>query len=554
MRIGRVMCALVGALAAALPAVSASAQSFNIDFEGPPQGGPGTGTPGASYGAAAGQAGSWNRVFANQTPVGLFTLDGSATGVSLVRSGPLPHGGFNSPQTTGDREQLLDDFWNIDNGPAQAQFFGLSSGWYEVYTYAVTPGAAACRNLIQVIGAEVPESQVSGGVIPGVGFSLGITHTRHRVFVPNENTPLTVRISSFAGSCIAIGGMQLKQVAPCPEVDIQVPANFACICSGEDVKGDVTIASPGTIAFWYTQYKEINSLAWNVIDVGFSGGTSIPLGFFSTAGLSEGYYFIKTTAISGDGCFNEDTHIVYVDKSFETLDMTAPATGGVYGGTVCVGGLVNDRCLDRYSVRWAPLPAGAPLLDVVPGTPFYFGAFPIVGTWTGWDTIAAGVPDGEYAIVADARDVCGYSASDSARFIVDNTPPTAIITSPTNCEYVGCGVVAIKGTACDVNLSGWAVQYTGGGSNNWVTIATGNTCIEEDLLALWDTTGLPSCGYTIRLVVTDSSVKNCNSAIVGQSDFYVSVNVGLRGDVNGDGQVNFADITAVLQNWGASCP
>lgn len=552
------LAAIVAGLVVAFTTVSnVHAQGINIDFEWPlgSTSGPGAGVPANTFGGAANQPGAWNRIFQTPNPVNLNGLDAAFSGVTMTRSpAQISHSGSDSANTTGEHNFLFDDFWNIDNGPATAEFFGLNAGWYEVYTYAITPNGSICRTRVEIPGAETPSEQVSGGVMPVNNFAQGITHTKHRIFIPNENTSLKINISNFANSCIAVGGIQIKPVAPCPDVNIDSPDNFACICDTEIVRGDVTIAPPGNVAFWYTQYRALSAMNWTLIDVGFNTGNNINLGTFDATALTQGYYFIKTTAISGDGCFDEDTHIVWVDKVYDALDMTYPVTGGVYGGIVCAGGIVDDVCPRYYTIQWAPLPAGAPFSDIDPGTPFYFAEFPIVGTWAGWDTIAAGVPDGEYVFRVDATDNCGHTASDDVRFIVDNTPPVADIISPENCSFVRCNsLVSIKGTACDTNLAGWTVQVTGGPYNSWVTIASGNTCVQEDLLAVWDTTGLPNCAYSIRVLVTDSSILNCNGAISHLSEDVVSINIGLQGDVNGDGEINFADVTAVLNSWGATC-
>lgn len=547
------LCTAVMAAALSLTA-PVLGQGLNVDFElSQAGGGPGIGIPAITFGAAANQPGQWNRVFQTQLSVALNGLDGLASGVTLNRSGVVVHSGFNHPGTTGDHQTLMDDFWTTDNGDGAMEFVGLNGGWYEVYTYTLGV-RGECRTRVEVDGALTPAVQVGGGPSPGNAFFLGLTHTRHRVFIDREAT-LKIRISNAGGGCVAVPGIQIKPVDPCPDVDIKSPDNFACICEGENIKGDVTIDAPGIIAFWFTEYRALSDPNWTFIDVGFSGGINIPLGFFNAAGLSQGYYFIKTTAFGGDGCFDEDTHIVFVDKQFDVLDMTTPVMDQAYGGVVCIGGILDDHCLNRFQVQWAPLPAGAPFTHVNPGTPNYFGHFPIFGYWATWDTIGQAIPDGEYRIRVQATDVCGHLASETVDMIVDNTPPEAEIISPANCETVQCGtVVPVKGTACDANLAGWVLQITGGPYNGWVTIASGNTCVIADLLGNWDTNGLPNCCYTLRLLVTDSSQLNCNGAITHQTEFMTSVNLGLKGDVDGNGVVEFADITAVLQFWGFSCP
>ncbi len=62
-------------------------------------------------------------------------------------------------------------------------------------------------------------------------------------------------------------------------------------------------------------------------------------------------------------------------------------------------------------------------------------------------------------------------------------------------------------------------------------------------LAVWDTTGLPACAYTLRLRASDSAVLNCNSAIRHHTEYHVSVNVGFCDAFDGDndGDVDLID-------------
>jgi hypothetical protein len=159
-----------------------------------------------------------------------------------------------------------------------------------------------------------------------------------------------------------------------------------------------------------------------------------------------------------------------------------------------------------------------------------------------WETVDLGLADGGYLLRARANDDCGNTAVEMREVIIDNTWPTAEITSPEPCEYVE-GEVAVTGTAFDANLASWTLQYTGGDASSWVTINSGATSIIEGPLGTWDTTLLRPCAYTLRLRVTDQAVINCNNAIHHWSEYTVSVNVGACGDfdVDDDGDVDLFD-------------
>jgi hypothetical protein len=162
-----------------------------------------------------------------------------------------------------------------------------------------------------------------------------------------------------------------------------------------------------------------------------------------------------------------------------------------------------------------------------------------LGTWD-TDTGPTAEPDGNYEVRVVGTDECGNTETQTRLIRIDNTWPMAEITAPLECLYL-TGVVQVFGTASDANLNSWTLQYTGGDSSGWVTINSGNTSVAGGLLGNWDTTGLRPCAYTLRLVVTDDAVISCNSANRHRTEYKVSVNVGIRGDYDGDGDVDLFD-------------
>ncbi len=525
--------------------------AINIDFE--IKGGPGQGIPAATFGGAANQPGVWNRIFDFQNPASLNDIQGNLSPVVLTRFNmPASHGGIDDTNTTGDHEALLDDFWAIDQD-GEMVFENLPSGFYEVFTYGIFPANPILTSLITIDGADPIPSQQAGGPMPPNNFRLGNTHTKHRVRV-GEDGLLNIKLRALVDGA-AIGGLQIRPAEPCPVVEITSPGNFACICESEQIEGNVTIDAPGSVAFWYLESREIGAPgAWDLINFGFNSGLALNLGLFDTTFLSGGYYFLRLTAWSADGCIETDEIIVYVDKFYEVQTITTPVAGNVYGGSVCIGGIINDNCFQYSTFQWAPLPAGTPFTDVDGSQAFYFGQSINPVVFATWDTVGQMIPDGEYRIRSYSQDTCGFFAEDERDIIVDNTPPTVEITSPENCSSVSCTAVEIRGTVMDPNLQGWTLSVLGGPFNTWTVIASGNTNVGPDgVLTVWDTDGLPLCCYTLRLRATDTALINCNGAIAQASQDFVSVEIGLPGDGNGDGELNFADITYILNNWLQSC-
>jgi hypothetical protein len=303
----------------------------------------------------------------------------------------------------------------------------------------------------------------------------------------------------------------------------------------------------GTFDRYTVEYLPVNGSTWipiysspnPVVNGNLLGG-----GTWNTGGLSQGWYFLRLSASNVCGRSSSVVAWLFVDKQYDNASIRSPANGAVLGGSVCVDGTVwdeNARGADSYTVRYAPLPAGTPFNPVDPAHLTYAGTV-LNDPLASWNT-RAGIPDGNYRLRLDATDQCGRASTPQTRdVVIDNTAPIAVITAPTSCSYVQ-GQVDILGTASDAHLDGWALYYTGGDAHAWVTIASGTTQVINGLLGRWNTAGLRPCAYTLRLVVTDKSVLDCNGALRNQSEYLVSVNVGAHGDfdADNDGDVDLLD-------------
>jgi hypothetical protein len=120
------------------------------------------------------------------------------------------------------------------------------------------------------------------------------------------------------------------------------------------------------------------------------------------------------------------------------------------------------------------------------------------------------------------------------------------------------GSVQVRGTANDAHLLNWTLSYTGGPSSGWTQIATSASPVVNGVLANWNVAALPDCAYTLRLVVTDRALLDCNSALHNQAEFDVSVEVGAAstcvGDLDGDDDVDLQDLALLLSHFSTICP
>jgi hypothetical protein len=323
------------------------------------------------------------------------------------------------------------------------------------------------------------------------------------------------------------------------------PAPSGVACDSVAVQGSA-YDPDGTFAGYVVEYLPVNGDTWIRIyidSIPVVNGNLLGGGTWNTAGLSQGWYFLRLSATNVCGRVSSVVAWLFVDKQYDDASIRSPANGAVLGGSVCVDGTVwdeNARVADSYTVRYAALPAGA-FNPVDPAHPTYAGTV-LNDPLASWNT-RAGIPDGNYRLRLDATDQCGHSATPQTRdVVIDNTTPIAVITSPTSCSNV-VGQVDIRGTASDTHLDGWALYFTGGDAHAWVTIASGTMQVINGLLGQWSTAGLRPCAYTLRLVVTDKSVLDCNGALRNQSEYLVSVIVGAHGDfdADNDGDVDLFD-------------
>ncbi len=325
-----------------------------------------------------------------------------------------------------------------------------------------------------------------------------------------------------------------------PVAEIDKPGSEVCVCDPLEIYGT---ANDDNFDQYTLEYRLTTDPMWHPITSSNTPVVTDLLGVWNAAGLPQGRYIIRLT--SRDVCGHSETAIimVWLGTTFDNLTVREPDNGDVVGGEVCVDGTVWDNyCFDKYFVEYMPI-AGVMWHPVDPMNPVYTTTV-INDPFAHWETIDLGLSDGDYMLRVRAYDDCGNTATDAREVIVDNTWPEAEITNPEPCACVE-GVVEVFGTAFDDNLASWTLQYTGGDASSWVTVNSGNAPVIGNLLSMWDTTALRPCAYTLRLIVRDSAVINCNNAIHHWSEYTVSINVGDCGnydfDADDDGDVDLSD-------------
>jgi hypothetical protein len=334
-----------------------------------------------------------------------------------------------------------------------------------------------------------------------------------------------------------------------PIAQISVPAYEACACGTIQIRGQACDPD-GEYDSDQLEYRRVDAAVgdpWTL-----AGSATTPacgenqiLYNWSTAARTHGLYYLRLTVANVCGLTASAVTVAYVDKQFDTVVIRYPAVNAVVGGAVCIDGTVwDDHCFDQYTVKYKTAVGGV-FQPVDPASPVY-STFILNDPLGFWNTTA--LADGDYIIQVQGTDSCSNTKTVTQDVTVDNTPPTALIADPTGCTYQQ-GTVKVVGTADDDHLEGWVLQYTGGSAHGWVTIASGNTAVSNDVLGAWDTSALDTCAYTLRLVVTDEAILGCQSGDYNISEYKTSVYVGYAGDLNADGAVNLEDFAIMSHNW-----
>jgi hypothetical protein len=346
---------------------------------------------------------------------------------------------------------------------------------------------------------------------------------------------LTANMCSLHCVCASAG-------APLAQLDAPPELGDGCACDIVNLTG--TASDPDATLDSYTlEYREVGSGSWTVIGTGSTDVVGGLLGTWDTTALPQGYYLVRLTVTNICGYSSSAVRSVFVDQVYDTLSWAYPGPGSVVAGNVCFTGTVFESwCGSEYTVSYRAGGVGA-WLPVDPGTPVYSGTV-VNSSFASWNTTGLGLADGSYQLRVVASNDCGHTQSATRFVTLDNTAPTATIAAPTSCA-VEDGLVDITGTAFDTNIDSWTLQYTGGSSHGWTTLASGTTNIVGGLLYTWDVSALPDCAYTLRLLVSDDAVVNCGP-FRHQTEYLTSILVGpgfvLPGDLNCDGLVNAFDI------------
>lgn len=358
---------------------------------------------------------------------------------------------------------------------------------------------------------------------------------------PNESCALMNETD-----CLNTGGIwqgsgvacdpNLCLIDPC-DTDVIAPTatlslgDFQCVSRAGVTPIIGTATDPeGNLESWVLEERGMGADPWVVVASGFAPISNGVLLNWTPA--AQGYRMLRLNVADACGHASTDVRLMYADQGPQAT-INFPTNGAFIGGSsVCIDGLVSHGvCSMNWQLEYRPV--GGAWVYLANG----FSAvhnLPLAN----WNTTS--VADGLYEIRLSATSIGGVRTS-TVGVTVDNSPPIAVINSPMSCTVVD-GVVPIVGTASDANLLNWQLYYAGGDTHTWTLINSGTTSVVNGVLANWNSSGLSSCAYALRLVVTDKSVIDCNGVLHNQREYVTLVGVGNACDVNGDGFADGLDV------------
>jgi len=341
-----------------------------------------------------------------------------------------------------------------------------------------------------------------------------------------------------------------------PDVRITSPRPESCVCPS--IIGQVSIdgvacdpQSEMTYSVRIRRSSGADGTGWTELtpttDEVCSTGR---LALWNASGQPDGEYIVEVEAINEVGLVSTAALEFRLNTTVSPASIRTPVDGQIVGGTTCLDGTIGEDCFSNYTVEYRPA-SGGPYLPVDPSSTIYTSRV-INDPFAFWNTRT--VSDGNYQVRVRVSDICDNTADVVHRYEIDNTAPIARIDEPLPCDWIS-GRVEIKGEVFDRNLSSWVVEYTGGDSRGWTRIATGTNNISSgDVIAVWNTSDLRRCAYTIRLRAADKARVGCVAPSGNATQDMVSMNVGCQADLDDDGTLDIFDFLEFSNLFSLGCP
>jgi len=413
-----------------------------------------------------------------------------------------------------------------------------------IITYELTD---ACNVSIEFLDVAGVIKKTYSTTVPSLGVYTYTWDGKDNTGVALPDGPVSVRLTATLVSNPSV--TQTESITAVidttlPLVDIKQPINNSYL-SAADIVVNGTISDLN-----FSTYTIHNGTV--LFDQGNQSRDNYTFGTLSN--LAEGDYSLIVKATDQGQNETNKTINFTIDRTPPVVKLDTPKTGQYFGTIVTAGsgtaagssqqtGLVNitgsivEKNLDLFNLRYGLGDVPTQWTDLSTGTTTT--AYPSSFAWKVGKN--DGIADGVYTLSLYAKDKAGLTGETKVKVIVDNTPPTAAITSLHDGDYVK-QAVDVKGTAFDQNLDKYTLDISEGqcaSAFKWSTIKTGATSVQDNVLGTWQ--ALPPDGdYCLRLIVLDKVGSSSESKINVKVDTHPPAPPVLSGKV--DSKIN-TDLT-----------
>lgn len=305
------------------------------------------------------------------------------------------------------------------------------------------------------------------------------------------------RLEVYARSSSNVGVTQRESVtalldATSPLVVLTRPLANQVIPPSGSITG--TLADLNLVGYLLTLAEEPSAPAFYQLA---SGDVSREdASFVALDGLEDGDYLLKAEAEDAGESRTELLVPFIVDSTPPVVVLTAPVIDALVSFRELVGvvGAIEEANLEQWRLFRGTGAEPAAWETLATGT-----TLPLAEPFFLWNV--AGVADGVHTLRLEALDKAGHSREARVRVTVDNTAPTAAITTPASGGFVRQSG-DIVGTAADQHLVTYQVALAPGGSQQFSELGSRDVSVTQGTLLTWQ--ALPADGtYTLRLVASD---------------------------------------------------
>lgn len=254
----------------------------------------------------------------------------------------------------------------------------------------------------------------------------------------------------------------------------------------------------GTTTIIYTVSDPHLARVTYSIDGGTSLDTTGALEFtVNTLALTDGQHTLSVTAVDQLGNAATRSLLLNVDNTPPTASFTAPTLGSYSHGTLSLSFNYADANLASATLNIA-----GRNINVISTNAYTIDSTTLL--------------DGNYTATLTVTDKAGNTVTSQTWFVIDNTKPLVLITSPNDGTTLS-GTVTFTFSASDTNLQS-VILYVDGrqfnvmGKNSYT----------------WDSSNAPDGAHTIRLVATDKAGNQATNTIALQTNnLFLRIILGL---------------------------